>query len=118
MDSLINLLYAIRDLIVSIVYLGQLLHNLWLTLCQLIPRRKPQIGFSVPKTQPKRGQKWSKSYLTDPRNRELQHQLIGMLRGDIATAKRLLKQQRQQHPGRSDNWYLEKVIHDLERDRH
>ncbi len=59
----------------------------------------------------------SRSYRTDPRNRQLQHQLIGMLRGDVATAKRLLKQQRQLNPGNSDNWYLEKVIYDLERDR-
>lgn len=59
----------------------------------------------------------SRSYRTDSNNRHLQYQLIGMLRGDIATAKRLLRQQRYLHPGRSDNWYLEKVIYDLERDR-
>lgn len=59
----------------------------------------------------------SHSYRNDPKNRHLQHQLIGMLRGDTALAKRLLKQQRKIHPGRSDNWYLEKVIYDLERDR-
>lgn len=59
----------------------------------------------------------SHSYRTDPRNRQLQHQLVEMLRGDIAVAKRLLRQQRQKHPGKSDNWYLEKVIYDLERDR-
>ncbi|MDZ8227482.1 MULTISPECIES: hypothetical protein [unclassified Nostoc] len=34
------------------------------------------------------------------------------------TAERLLKQQRQRHQGESDEWYLEKVIYDLERDRH
>jgi hypothetical protein len=61
--------------------------------------------------------KVSHSYRTDPNNRRLQHQLIQMLRGDTATAKRLLAQQRRNHPGRSDNWYLEKVIYDLERDR-
>jgi hypothetical protein len=27
----------------------------------------------------------------------------------------LLDRQRQQHPNQSDHWYLEKVIHDLER---
>jgi hypothetical protein len=61
--------------------------------------------------------KVSHSYRTDPKNRNLQHQLIQMLRGDAALAKRLLRQQRQINPGRSDNWYLEKVIYDLERDR-
>jgi hypothetical protein len=62
--------------------------------------------------------KVSHSYRTDPHNRQLQTDLLVLLKGDVATAKRLLKQQRQKHPGRSDNWYLEKVIHDLERDRH
>ncbi|MDZ7956545.1 MAG: hypothetical protein RMY34_01330 [Aulosira sp. DedQUE10] len=61
--------------------------------------------------------KVSNSYLTDPKNRELQKRLLVLLRGDIAAAKRLLKQQRQIQPGKSDNWYLEKVIYDLERDR-
>ncbi|MBH8561653.1 hypothetical protein I8748_34610 [Nostoc sp. CENA67] len=66
---------------------------------------------------PKLRGKTSHSYRTDPRNRHLQHQLLGMLQGDTATAKRLLRQQRRNHPGKSDNWYLEKVIYDLERDR-
>lgn len=70
-----------------------------------------------PPSPPKPRGRVSRSYRTDPRNRNLQHQLIGMLRGDTALAKRLLRQQRQMHPGRSDNWYLEKVIYDLERDR-
>jgi hypothetical protein len=61
--------------------------------------------------------KVSKSFRTDPRNRKLQEELLGLLRWDVATAKRLLKRERGRNPGRSDNWYLEKVIHDLERDR-
>lgn len=56
--------------------------------------------------------------MSDPHNRALQHQLLRMLQGDTATAKRLLKQKRQQQPGQTDNWYLEKVIYDLKRDRH
>ncbi|MBD2243215.1 hypothetical protein [Nostoc sp. FACHB-888] len=60
----------------------------------------------------------SKSYRNDPKNRQLQSDLLALLRGDVRTAKRLLRQQRQNCPGRSDNWYLEKVIYDLERDRH
>ncbi|MEH2200943.1 hypothetical protein [Nostoc sp.] len=59
----------------------------------------------------------SQSYRSDPNNRKLQQDLIAMLRGDIATAKRLLRYERQRNPGNSDNWYLEKVIGDLERDR-
>ncbi|AFY48893.1 hypothetical protein Nos7524_3090 [Nostoc sp. PCC 7524] len=59
----------------------------------------------------------SHSYRTDPRNRYLQSDLLTLLKGDVPTAKRLLAQQRRKNPGQSDNWYLEKVIHDLERDR-
>jgi hypothetical protein len=59
----------------------------------------------------------SHSYRNDPRNRYLQSDLLILVKGDVATAKRLLAQQRRKNPGQSDNWYLEKVIYDLERDR-
>lgn len=59
----------------------------------------------------------SNSYRNDPRNRYLQADLLTLLKGDVPAAKRLLLQQRRKNPGQSDNWYLEKVIHDLERDR-
>lgn len=79
------------------------------------PTRSTQEKKPTQKSDP-RG-KVSRSYRTDPGNRRLQHQLIEMLRGDIGAAKRLLAQQRRNNPGRTDNWYLEKVIYDLERDR-
>ena len=60
----------------------------------------------------------SHSYRNDPKNRYLQADLLTLLKGDVPAAKRLLIQQRRKNPGRSDNWYLEKVIYDLERDRH
>jgi hypothetical protein len=59
----------------------------------------------------------SSSYRNDPSNRALQGDLLILLKGDVRTAKRLLAQQRRKNPGQSDNWYLEKVIYDLERDR-
>ncbi|WP_375497073.1 hypothetical protein [uncultured Nostoc sp.] len=59
-------------------------------------------------------QKYSNTYLTDPRNRELQAQLLQMLQGDVSTAKKLLLEQRRVFPGKHDNWYLEKVIYNLE----
>jgi hypothetical protein len=61
--------------------------------------------------------KISHSWRTDPKNRNLQSHLLNLLQGDVPTAKRLLQQQRRMQPGKSDNWYLEKVIWDLERDR-
>ncbi|WP_242051704.1 hypothetical protein [Nostoc sp. FACHB-280] len=115
MDFLAQILYLLRlviELIYQIQHLFYLLGNLF--------RPRTPIGFRVPKQpqQQSRGkQNYSRSYLNDPKNRELQHKLIQMLRGDTATAKRLLKRQRQLHQGQSDNWYLEKVIYDLERDR-
>ncbi|MEH2287154.1 hypothetical protein [Nostoc sp.] len=117
MDSLINILYLIRNLIIGFVRLIYLLEQLQLTLQKLFPRRQTQASYQSSPPRPKSGQKWSKSYLNDPRNRQLQHDLIAMLHGDIAIAKRLLQQQRQLHRGQSDNWYLEKVIEDLKRDR-
>lgn len=58
----------------------------------------------------------SYTYRTDANNRQLQSRLLTLLKGDSATAKRLLLNQRRRNPGMSDNWYLEKVIHDIERD--
>ncbi|WP_245894967.1 hypothetical protein [Nostoc cycadae] len=114
MDVLAQLLYFLRlviHLIYQISYLWELLKHLF----------QPRVPFRYPTSktqhQPRRNQKYSRSYITDPKNRELQHKLIEMFRGDSATAKRLLKRQRQLHKGKSDNWYLEKVIYDLERDR-
>lgn len=47
----------------------------------------------------------------------LQQQLLSMLNGDRRTAQRLLNDCRRSHPGMSADWYLEKVIYDLRRDR-
>jgi uncharacterized protein HemY len=49
--------------------------------------------------------------------RETQRTLMALLNGDRKTADRLLQQARFQHPGRSENWYWEKVAYDLKRDR-
>ncbi|MBE9205618.1 hypothetical protein IQ244_03655 [Nostoc sp. LEGE 06077] len=115
MDVLAQLLYLLR-LVINLIYQ---ISYLWELLKHLFKPRVP-FGFSVskPQHQPRRNQRYSRSYRTDPKNRELQRKLLEMLRGDTATAKRLLKHQRQLHKGKSDNWYLEKVIYDLERDRH
>lgn len=52
-----------------------------------------------------------------PPDPQLQSQLLRMLSGDGAEAERLVAQARRNHPGRPENWYLQKVIDDLERDR-
>lgn len=47
----------------------------------------------------------------------LHNQLLRLLRGDRKAANRLLEHVRELHPGRSERWYYEKVIYDLQRDR-
>jgi hypothetical protein len=49
-------------------------------------------------------------------NRELENKLLRLLHGDRQLAIRLLSQVKMKNPGRSTNWYVEKVIYDLERD--
>ncbi|MBW4670355.1 MAG: ABC transporter permease [Cyanomargarita calcarea GSE-NOS-MK-12-04C] len=47
----------------------------------------------------------------------LQTKLVKMLAGDTAQAERLIEQSRQDHPAKPENWYWERAIADLERDR-
>ena len=62
-----------------------------------------------------------KAFFDSSRNnrkaRPLEKKLIRLLHGDKATAYRLLENARIKYKDKSENWYLEKVIHDLERDR-
>ena len=48
---------------------------------------------------------------------ELESRLIRMLDGDRAAAERLVNEVRQNFPWMPENWYWEKAIEDLERDR-
>ncbi|MCL1472800.1 hypothetical protein [Argonema antarcticum] len=47
---------------------------------------------------------------------ELRQRLFVLVKGDWDLAERLLHQARENNPGRSEDWYWEKVIYDLERD--
>ncbi|MFB2970344.1 hypothetical protein ACE1CD_15330 [Aerosakkonema sp. BLCC-F183] len=42
--------------------------------------------------------------------------LLQAVKGNKALAKRLLEQAKFKYPGKSDRWYVEKIIYDLERD--
>lgn len=53
----------------------------------------------------------------DRASRQLQHQLLRLLEGDRDLAMRLISQVKIKNPGKSVDWYVEKVIYDLERDR-
>jgi hypothetical protein len=55
---------------------------------------------------------WHNSQSVDGIDRNL---LIAA-RGNKALAKRLLEHAKLKYPGKSDRWYVEKIIYDLERD--
>ena len=50
-------------------------------------------------------------------SRDVQGRLINMVIGDVAAAHRLVDVVRAANPGRSEQWYWEKAIEDLIRDR-
>ncbi len=54
----------------------------------------------------------------DQASPKLQKQLMRLLHNDQDTASRLLAQVKLHNPNQSMNWAAEKVIYDLERDRH
>ena len=56
------------------------------------------------------------SYSSRPRE-ELRQRLFPLVHGDWNLAFRLLESARKNSPGHSEDWYWEKVIYDLERDR-
>ncbi|MDJ0724378.1 MAG: hypothetical protein QNJ38_04630 [Prochloraceae cyanobacterium] len=47
---------------------------------------------------------------------KLRQKLVKLI-GDRQTASRLVEGAKKRHPGRSNDWLVEKVIYDLERDR-
>ncbi len=49
-------------------------------------------------------------------NGKISGPLLQAVKGDRALAKRLLDGARLKYPGKSDRWYVEKVIYDIERD--
>ena len=80
---------------------------LMLKLVMAINETKPQPG--------KRGTQGRKR--TPTQNKKLEVKLLAMLNDDRKGANRLLKGAKRMHPGKSVEWYWEKVIDDLERDR-
>jgi hypothetical protein len=50
-------------------------------------------------------------------NPEIYDRLVMLLRGDLQCIERLLNSVRLKHPERSEQWYWEKILYDLERDR-
>ncbi|GAX38630.1 hypothetical protein [Nodularia sp. NIES-3585] len=46
----------------------------------------------------------------------LWHQLLLRVKFDVPTAERLINYLKRKHPGQTDRWYIEKAIHDFDRD--
>lgn len=68
-------------------------------------KRTSNRRFSAPTNAPKASSK-------------LQRKLLRLLHEDQRVADRLMTQSALKYPGKSSDWYAEKVIYDLERDRH
>ncbi len=88
------------------------------TLClgvkATVDRKHPQSDVNPganPSLQPSQGVSLNRA------SRSLQRQLLLLLHDDQAVADRLFVQASLRHPGETPNWYAEKVIYDLERDR-
>jgi hypothetical protein len=50
-------------------------------------------------------------------NRRLERELITLLNGNRREAERLVSYIKRTHPGQSEDWYWDKAIYDLRRDR-
>jgi uncharacterized membrane-anchored protein len=70
-----------------------------------------------PKTKRRPARRRPRARRARAANRGLEAQLLSLLQNDAQIAHRLVKHARKRHPGRSENWYWEKAISDLERDR-
>jgi hypothetical protein len=56
--------------------------------------------------------------LTSAASPRLQRKLLRLLHEDQRVAERLIAQATIKHPGKTPDWYVDKVIYDLQRDRH
>jgi hypothetical protein len=59
-----------------------------------------------------------KAFKTGKANPKLQRQLLRLLHEDRQAAERLVNYATLKYPGHNADWYVEKVIYDLKRDRH
>lgn len=80
-----------------VIAAGFLLYGLW--------RDRPQ------KSSPHRSWKNKSSW-----KGKISGRLLQAVKGDRALAQRLLENAILKHPGKSNSWYTEKVIYDIERD--
>lgn len=71
-------------------------------------------GYRLPVlTAPSRGSRGGSGRVS----RATQQQLLRLTGGNRSVAQRLVERVRSQHPDRSEQWWWEKAIYDIERDR-
>ncbi len=57
------------------------------------------------------------SWLNNGSKIRLEQELLTLVHGNTATANRLVNGEKRRHPNQTQQWYLEKVIYDLQRGR-
>ena len=72
---------------------------------------------NIKKSSSKRKRKRRRYQQNNPYTFQLQQKFLAMLGGNKATAQRLIEHERERNPEKSEDWYLEKAIYRLERDR-
>lgn len=96
-----------------VIILGILLISLILLLIREISRQHSQ-----PRSPSRRPSPRHFAQLDFNQPHPLKARLLNLLNGDQRAASRLLKAAVWSNPGRDMNWYYDKVIRDLIRDRH
>ena len=56
-------------------------------------------------------------YLTDFPSLKIQQKLLSLVNGDRHSVKKIINNIKQKYPGKTELWYWEKAINDLEKDR-
>jgi hypothetical protein len=105
-----------------IVAIALLIYGLFLLVRKQQPRRPRDTDSDEPLELPVeapfiRRRRVQRQPIQTSDDSELQYRLINMLAGDTAAAERLVAKLRQNHPGMPEDWYWQRAIKDVERDR-
>ena len=106
----ITILVLIFQILLPCVFILAIFTCVWLIM-RLLPKPVQRfLNFNFTDPSANRRETEQSHY---SRTKQLQSDLLALLKGDNAEAKRLLKHERQLRPGMSKAWYLEKIVDDL-----
>ena len=74
-------------------------------------------GYRLPIRWPSGSNQGARTQLSGRVNRSTRQRLLRLTGGNRSVADRLVDRVRSQHPERSEQWWWEKAIYDIERDR-